>query len=357
MKRFLSVLMVFFLITPILLSQDKKNKEEKTFPNWKVYGYVFGDYYGKVNGDTSGSSSGEYAKISKDKNAFDFRRVLFGLDYDISEDFSAEFALSYDAPDQLVAGNRTPYIRFANIRWKNLIPYSTILLGQMSTPTFSLISEKVWGYRFVEKDLLDFRKIGSSIDFGLAVWGEIDKSGNYGYNVMFGNGRGAKIEDSKFKKYYGSVYSYFWEKRIIAEVYADYEDITSSTNKTTYKGFVGLILPEARAGVEVFQQVQRRFFSDGTNVNPFGVSFFAIGNLLKEKLSIFGRFDYYDPDMNHPEKGFKEYFLNFGVDFMPHKSVHLVPNIWIDAYKDKSPAGTERKADIVPRLTFYYIYK
>lgn len=72
---------------------------------------------------------------------------------------------------------------------------------------------------------------------------------------------------------------------------------------------------------------------------------------------MFVRFDYYDPDMNSDSAGYKENFFTAGLDYMPIESVHIMPNIWVNSYAAKNPAYSDRKADIVGRVTFFYNYK
>jgi hypothetical protein len=33
-----------------------------------------------------------------------------------------------------------------------------------------------------------------------------------------------------------------------------------------------------------------------------------------------------------------------------------MPNIWINAFMNKNPDGTTKKADVVPRITFFFLF-
>ncbi len=349
---------LFFIVLLMFISTGVKSQEKNEFkPSGKVWGMVFGDIFYKAGGDTTGSFSGEYTKTEVYKNAFDFRRIYFGFNYDISERFTSEFVAAFEGTDYLPNGKRSLYIKIANIKWKDIYPNATMVLGQLSTITYCYTSEKLYGYRSLEKTVLDMKGLAPSFDFGLALLGKFDSDGNYGYNLMIGNGKGASLENNKFKKYYAGVYGYFWDKKILADLYSDYEDINSTQDRTTFKSFVGFQIPEFRIGFEIFNQLYRRYYSNGTNKSTFGFSAFAIGTIIKDKLNILGRFDYIDPDINHSNYGFRENFLLLGADFVFDKNVHFMPNLWLNMYSDKSPANIERKTDIVPRITFYYSYK
>ncbi len=152
MKKLLITLILTLLITAGAYSQEKK---KEFTPSVKVWGMAFMDYYYKVNGDTTGSSTMEYSKTPKDKQAFAFRRVYLGLDYSISERFAAEFVAEFGGKDLLPGtsvnssgagysnspdGKETFYIKIANLRWKNIFSNADLIVGQLSTPAFSLLS-------------------------------------------------------------------------------------------------------------------------------------------------------------------------------------------------------------------------
>ena len=382
MKKILITLVLALLVTASLYSQDKK---KEFTPGGKVWGLAFVDYYYKVSGDTTGSSTMEYSKAPKDKQAFAFRRIYLGYDYNLSERFSTEFVLEFGGKDLLPganvnssgAGFGTPnpdgkatfYIKIANLRWKNIFGYSDLVLGQQGTPTFSLLSEKVWGFRNVEKTIMDAHGNASSFDFGAGLQNKFDKDGNFGLNFLIANGRGAQLENNKFKKYYIDLFGYFMKKQIVVQVYGDYEDGTTSnefvnSKRYTVKGFAALQLEKFKLGVEAFQQA---FETTGTAVRPFGVSAFATANLLNDKtnnldINVFARYDMYDPNKNKTTytspSDYKESFITAGVDFQIDKQIHIIPNLWMNMYTGKdavAPATVpDRKSDVVPRITVSY---
>ncbi len=125
-------------------------------------------------------------------------------------------------------------------------------------------------------------------------------------------------------------------------------------------------------GVEVFSQRQLNAKSDGTDVTPFGFSAFVKGRLIKNKLQAFARYDSYNPDNSYRDQDvlsgynaanmfrhYDEQFFLAGLDYTPHKNVHLMPNLWVNAYTPKAdaPLLVDRKADIIPRLTFFFIFR
>ena len=114
--------------------------------------------------------------------------------------------------------------------------------------------------------------------------------------------------------------------------------LPSSNNQPPFrKGFVGYTTESFAAGVEVIKQQQMNYYKDTADISPFGVSVFASAVLKKGKLKAFARYDFFDNDTDF-EQGrsyaiqnyFKENFITAGIDYMPVKQLHIMPNIWIN---------------------------
>jgi hypothetical protein len=343
------------LICILLLSVNSVYSQpaEDFKPSGKVWGLVFGDYFYKIGGDTTPQQT-EYSRYMKDFNAFEFRRIYLGFDYNISPKFSSEFIASYEGGDLTSNSNRTFLVKDANLKWKEIFDRSDLVVGLMATPSFSL-SERIWGYRSIEKTIMDMRGIASSRDIGVSLRGFFDEGKFYGYNIMIGNGRGTRLENNKYKKYYSLLYAYFLEKKLLADFYFDFEPQSHNQNKITYKGFMGYQTEKFSAGVEIFQQESISTSSAPTRKSR-GVMSFINGEIIKERLRFFGRFDYYNPHTDLTS-GYNENFITAGLDIMPDKNVHFMPNIWVNIFNKKNEFDPDRDADIVGRLTFFYTYR
>src|ERR1035437_4498578 len=173
------------LCVPFLHSTLKAQKvQDSSFkPSGKLWGYAFGDYYYKAHSDTlNRGGANQYTNIEKGSNAFQFRRIYLGYNYDITLRFSAELLLA--AED--------------NIRWKNICKGTDLVIGQAATPAFPLLIEPIWSYRSIERTISAIRR-SPSFDLGATLQGKFDpETGNYGYNIMVGNGTSAKPENDKF---------------------------------------------------------------------------------------------------------------------------------------------------------------
>jgi hypothetical protein len=367
-------------VTGQTTQQTTGDKPAEFKPSGTLWGYVFGDYFVKTHADSLSRGKTQYAGKTylKNYNAFAFRRIYLGYDYNISEHFSAEFLLTHESDVVDPSGDRSMYIKAANIRWKNIVTNNDLVLGQMSTPVFALMSEKIWGYRNIEKTVADMRGFASSNDLGIAWQGKLNSKGNVGYNFMIGNGTAQKLETDKYKKLYGEIYVKLLDQKLILDLTSDYEKSSSTQSKSTIKGFVAFQTSPVTVGVEVVTQTQKAYSTDsisGSNVSanvvPFGFSVWVKGNIIKSKLNYFARFDTYNPDTKFNEAtlypkakpyAFNKYTENFitaGVDYTPVKNVHLEPNIWVDTYSSKlSTVSGKAKSDydMTARLTFYYIF-
>ncbi len=413
-------------------------------PSGKLWGYAFGDFAEKGSTDNIGTAaapvyrggSNQYTGMPANTSLFQFRRVYLGYNYDISTRFSAEFLLAAEdnfngglvnqgAGDVTVNGKFAPYVKLVNIRWKNLWHNTDLVIGSQATPSFAKTgrndqtAEEVWSYRSIERTVSDIRRT-PSFDMGASLQGWFDSKGNFGYDVMVANGTSAKPETDMFKWFSGDVYAKFLDKRLIVDLYQDYERLnwgvyTKGFNGPWYhdrnmtKLFLAWNTKMLTIGVEGFQNT---ILGDVTEVGKDGYTYhrtskamaysaYVRGRILSNPqgnavLSYFARYDNYDPSGNlnnvvgDPnmktysvatstyEPTTKEQFVTFGLDFTPFKNIHFMPNVWMNtynsalAYDGKNSAttpysgmGTNGSAglvngikgtDAVYRLTFYYVY-
>lgn len=352
--RLILLIITLATVTPFFSAHAQDQSGFKR--SGKVFVQFFGDYYYKFNGTGDASfSHAQYANTPKNFNAFDIRRVYFGYKYNFAPKISAKIELAHEG-DLLPDGNRGFYLKDAEVDIKDIIPYGNLIVGHTGTPSFATFTEHIWGYRSVEKTLLDMRKFAGSNDLGVALTGNFSKEGILGYTVMVANGTGAKPENNKYKKIYLELHAKL-HNGLILEAYTDYQGGSTNTGTnlatTTFKGFVGYQIPTFTLGVSGVTQTKKNAVMNNTvNANPSGLSIFTHGQLVKDKLNGFARVDLYNPDKLD---NYNEHFVLFGLDYLPTKNVHFMPNIWINSYSAKNGAAS-KKADVVGRVTFYYSF-
>ncbi len=359
MNRYLPLLL-FFAASVILYGQERSEI--------KVSGYVFGDYYYKLSGDTTGtytnkvSSTSQYFTTPKTWQAFQIRRLYVGFDYNINDDIATQ--LNLEGNDKTFGpaplNRQGIFVKTAFAEWKNVVPMSSIYIGLIPTPTWSGTTEKEWAYRSIEKTITDFRGLGVATDLGFGIKGKFDREGVASYHFVVGNGTGQTPENDKYKKCYGDI-TFRPTKNFVVDLYTDYTDASNSLLIATWKVMSAYTFLGTHVGIEYFQQHQGNArINQVTKLNydkqTTGLSLFA-WRPFTSKINLAGRFDYFDPDTNNPSEGFKESFMSFGIDFMPDPRFHLIPNIWINSYKNKNRSGFNKDSDVVSRLTFHFLFK
>ena len=366
-------------------SAEVSQKDSSFKPSGKFTGQFFGDYYYKVQADSANRGVGQYSGIKKDFTNFDIRRLYLGYNYDISARFSAELLLAYEQNND-GSGNRSFYLKLANIRWKNIYDHADLIFGAQPTPSWSLLSEKVWGYRAVEKTIMDKNKLSGSTDVGLGIQGSFDEEKDFGYDILYGNGTGSKPENDRYKKIYGDLWAKFLEKKIILNVYGDYNVLQASPypkSVSTIKFFTAYQTKPLTIGIEGFMQRQTNNVADSNissgskdtlNVTPFGFSVYVTGEVIENMLNFFVRYDRFSPDLAlhyrfEPDNTFdknivypaaystsNENFIIAGLDWMPFAAIHIIPNISYTGYANKSNSATgmlKSDNDLVLRVTVF----
>jgi len=354
-------------------------------PGGQLWGYAFGDFSYKAHADSlNRGGANQYSGVPAGRTAFQFRRIYLGYNYNISPRFSAEFLLAaeddFPGGDQLVNGKFTFYIKNADIRWRNIWKGTDLVVGEMATPAYPLLSEVIWGYRSVERTVSDIRRT-PSFDLGATLQGKFDPAkGNFGYDLMVGNGSSAKPETDNFKWFYGDVYAKFFDQRLIFDLYADYERLNWTPgfhhSRNMIKGFAAYNTPNLTVGVEAFINNGQQDvvgitgpFLDTTSALAEALSIYIHGTIIKKRLHFFARMDNYNPDIHYAntvytsykgltstyEPNNRERFILAGLDFTPNRNVHFMPNIWYNRYVSQTTA-VNTDYDLVYRITFFYIY-
>jgi hypothetical protein len=343
----------FFLFLMIISYFYFSSGQEKS--GGYIHGVIVGDYFYKTSGDSQpfGSTSQFSQPLPKDSSGFQIRRLQLFYDYTFSDEFSTRFQLEGNEQSLDPKGRLSLYMKTAYLEWKNLVPKSSLYIGLVPTPTWINV-EGQWGYRSIEKTITDFRGLGSLTDMGVHLRGTLFSEGSVGYSLMIGNGNAQKPENNNFKKYYALINGKPLQN-LYLEAYVDYEPNAQDQDRTTWKAFLSYQEPSLMIGTEILEQVQKKQGPLFADYAVFGISVFSWYH-LSDHWKVYGRIDYYDPNRFSSNTGFYEYFISLGLDYMPISNIHFMPNIWIDTFTDKSSAGRTKNADIVPRITFFFLF-
>jgi hypothetical protein len=391
-----------------------KAQEDTTWkPQRRLWGYTFGDFYYDAHAD-AGNRGPEtnYNGVPTYRNAFQFRRLYLGYDYEITKKFKAEVLLasepsantgvsgttSIQNSDNLVDGRMAFWIKNFNLRVRDVWNGTDFVIGEMSTPGFALnepgtngpvsLAEATWNYRSIEKTITDLHKT-NSYDVGAALQGTFDPSTkNFGYVAMVGNNSTSSLLSAGnantgfYKIFYGDIWGKFFDKKLYIDFYADYSKTAPATavipgqEHNMFKIFAAYNTKPITIGVEAYTQNIASGVTNATTKLPedatvHGFSVWVRGAIAKN-FNYFARYDTYNPDTQfntadtytintnfgsyNPTT--KEQFYTAGVDYNPTKNVHFMPNFWLIQYANQGPSAATVVNDhtLVYRLTFFYTF-
>jgi len=322
----------------------------------KMSGYFLGDYYYVAK---------SHNEALENRNGFQFRRIYFTYDRGLSEAFSIRFRLEMNIPSfpPDSQGNNPklePFVKHGYLKWTRKEWRTNAYFGLSGSPTWNVI-EEVWGYRSVAKTLLDLQKLGNSTDFGVAVQGNLDAAKKLSYHAMVGNGTGTSGEIDKDKTVYLSLTARP-VKGVIAEAYADFDKREESKDRYTVQGFLAYQVDTFRVGAQVPNQTRKQG-AGKENLNLLEVSAFGAAQLIEKKVWALAQFDrMFDPNPDGESIAYTPYAATaksntviLGIDWTPLKEVLIIPNLFLVFY-DAPDKGDKPNADVMPRVTLYYIY-
>jgi hypothetical protein len=287
-------LLVFtLLLTSICLTEDLK---------FSALAYYEFSYY--TNND---------AVIS---NEFEFSRIYFGFEKNISKTLSYKFLT--DIGRKSDDGRLDVYVKNAKVDWNTKI--GKFVIGMQSMNIFN-IQKNTWGYRSIEKTAMNKNKWASSADLGLGYYNNFD---NLYYNVLITNGTGFKsLENDSYKKI--STQFYYGQGKLNAHdgmnsglvfTYEPYHPENGIVETKIITGlFGGYASGSIRIGAEVTQLNDSYFESAIKILSGYG------NYSINDKLSLFARFD------NLNNNSTMSNYLIVGIAISPEKGLKIMPNI------------------------------
>ncbi len=367
----------FLLVVLIVISFSVRAQEKSS---GRFSGYVFGDYFYNAARDTGISSFSNVAtQGKKDMQGFQLRRIYFTYDYEISDIFSTRFRLEADQVSNTSDGKIGVFVKDAYLRWKNIFSGSDLFFGIQPPPAYE-ISEALWGYRSLEKTIMDLRGIVSSRDIGVALKGRFDEGGTVNYWLMVGNSSGNKPESDKYKRAYAHLY-FKPAKNLHVTLYGDLKfqpsisdpNSTATPKPTLSNDVITTALFVAYSEKDVFTLGAEAFVATTANgikkgaVAPFemksknaiGLCVFGSYNIQPDVAAVV-RFDYFDPNSDRDFKGDARSYIVAGLSWKPDKNVSIIPNVQIESYQARPATSTtpeiKYKASVTPRVTLFYVF-
>ena len=348
MKSIFTVLL-FSIISLNSFAQDSTSKG-------KISGYMFSEFYYNAQRDTISNLPNRVYGGEEGLNGFQFKRIYFTYDYNISKKFSTRFRLEGAQDETFKNGKVGVFIKDAYLEWKNIFKGSNLIFGIQPTLAFTT-AEQIWGHRYIEKTIMDLRGIVDSRDFGISLNGSFDEQNKITYGVMLGNNSGVTVENDKYKRVSAHL-GFNPVSELYITLFSDYRAMpTVKYINTEYNGdkFTEAIMIGYKKDNSFSFGLESYFdYTRTPEQKGFGVSIFGTG-IINEQFSLFGRYDFFD---NNVTEGYTWYTRNLflaGLDFKPDKNVIISPNVAIETYAALYD-GTTIKPSITPRLTIYYTF-
>src|SRR5438067_428420 len=152
-------------------------------------GVVFADAQDALHGSS----------VPADSSVFRFRRVQLTADQDLDSVFAVRLQLESDDNELTSKGKTAVFLKQAWLRWSRPGAAGDLVMGLSTTPTWSL-AETYWGYRSLEKTVLDLAGLGFASDLGVSLLRAPGPGRALGWHVMLSNGNGQKPENNAAKK-------------------------------------------------------------------------------------------------------------------------------------------------------------
>jgi hypothetical protein len=300
-----------------------------------------------------------------DYQAFQLRRIYFTYDDEISEQFITRFRIEMDNGGS-VDSKINPFVKDAWLKWKNVFQGSDLIFGIQPTTAYE-ISENAWGYRSLEKTIMDLRGVIPSRDLGVAMRGKIDDGGQFNYWLMVANGNGNKNLPKDKHRRYSATFHVKPMENFQMTLTGDYRDQAAIPNPATpgatmgngiFTGalFAGYSEPDKfNIGVEAFMQsTANGMVVSGApkSANSIGFSVWASANIQPD-LSLVGRFDYWDPNNDASIKGDSRNLIIGSLAWKANKNVTMMPNVYVETYES---AARSYDTSVTGRFTLYYIF-
>ena len=288
--------------------------------------------------DFSGLAYFDYLYVINDSiaeaegfNTFDYRRIYLTADFTLSDQFDGRFRLEAQGLFAGGQGRPVPFVKDAYLSWHNPIGEgSRLRLGVQPPPVFEL-SESTWGYRSLERTIMDRVRANDSRDFGIRADVSLAGDGAIRLAGMFANGNGVSPE-----------FDLASGKHVYVQIQAFPNDVLRLSAGTDYivldgendirKGilkasaFAGVASELFHGGVEAFYQrtTYDDLFADEGPLDAFGVSAFGAVN-ISDKTSVVGRYDFVEVAVGRSSPP-SHYSLAAFV-YRPDPHVELMPNV------------------------------
>lgn len=279
-------------------------------------------------------------------NAFQLRRVRMGFKRSLASNLAMDFRLEAGMTDFLsnIQGNSAvaaPFVKDAHMTW-SLSDDVNVRFGLQG----NLINENpeaCWGYRSVEKTILDLQRIEPSRDLGISLNASID---DFRFRILAGNGNGDKSESYEGKEIFATAGCQL-APGLMAEAGVCFEaENDEDQTHSTILGFLGCQGASFHGGLQ-YAMYKQAYGDDTEDLDINLLSLFGAVP-LSPGLEVLARYDMADAN---PSADGIQYFrmadfaptntIVAGVAYSPVPDFQLIPNVEYVSYGDPEEEGLE----------------
>jgi len=296
-------------------------------------GRAYLDYFYNVSGPDVDAASGAEEGL----HGFRYRRLYLTTDFTLSEAFTGRARLEADEGTE-----GRPVVKDLSLTWAYSGDHSATL-GLTPPPAFG-VAEEVWGYRSLEKMILDLQGVVSSRDFGLRLDGPITDGGTVRYAAMLANNSTVQPETDKYKRVYGQLRVRPSDPLlfVVGAGHAGYNDEREAG--TRLSAFAGYSTGRFRVGLDGYWY--RVAMAEGDPRTSVGGSLFGVLQVAPS-WELVARLDRSRTTRPGPDR--YETFGIGAVAYRPHPNVALIPNLRVS---DPSDAVAETTARMTVEVNF-----
>jgi hypothetical protein len=267
----------------------------------------------------------------------DIKRAYLIIDHQFSPIYSANLTIDF-APNGIILNGGTfgtgtlqgsEAIKYAYVQAK----YADALIiqgGAEKTPWIPFV-EDLYGYRYIDKVMIDQNKFGNSSDWGVNAHGDLGK-GLFDYSVSIVDGAGFKnparseqmdVEaraNVNWMGFVGAVGGY-WGK-LGADIQTAPPTVAPAPQTASrFDALLAYTNSQLRVGVEYFQATDWKVVTKTTPDQAQGWSAFASYNVTPQ-WAVFGRYDGLEPSQKLAPMERYTYY-NIGISYEPVKTVDI----------------------------------
>jgi hypothetical protein len=317
----------------------------KPKPSWtdntKVGVTIFDDlsYINQTPTNTS-TVKGSTPLVKANGYGDDIKRAYLSVDHTFNSVYSANLTLDF-APNGIILNGGTfgtgtlmgsEVVKYAYVQG-NYSPMFVVQVGAEKTPWIPFV-EDIYGYRFIDKVVVDQNKFGNSSDWGVNAHGDFG-NGLFDYSVSLLDGNGYKnpirsdsmdVEGRVNLNWHGFVlalggYTGDLSNNTTLPVTTPITPPVFFQTASRWDALFAYTDERIRAGIEYFEANDWKVTTKTTPDKSEGWSVFG-SYVVIPQWSVFARYDWLEPseDLDAPER--YEYF-NVGLNYEAAKNLDL----------------------------------